>query len=258
VVTFAAGPARDFYLAASDRYARMSATVGETTVNSYAPPEYSGSSAYALQVAVSALKGFNARFGAYPYAELDVLAVPMSAGGIEYPGAVGIALMLYDENAEVSGLPSRVVLESATAHEVAHQWFYNVVGNDQVDDPWLDEAVVQYATYLYYVDAYGSSAARGFRDSWVGRWDRVDQAEIPIGLPAREYDSAEYGAIVYGRGPLFVEALAREMGADAFEPFIRDYYQSHLWAIGTPESFQSLAEQHCNCDLDGLFQEWVY
>jgi len=257
VVTFAAGPARDFYLAASDRYERISATVGETIVNSYAFPEHAESSAYALQVAVSALQGFNTRLGTYPYTELDVLAVPMNAGGIEYPGAIGMALMLYNESAQVSGLPSRVVLESATAHEVAHQWFYNVVGNDQVDDPWLDEAVVQYATWLYYVDAYGEGAAQGYRDSWVGRWDRVDQAEIPIGLPAREYEPTEYGAIVYGRGPLFIEALAEEMGNEVFDAFLRDYYQTHQWSIGTPESFQRLAEEHCECELDDLFDEWV-
>jgi hypothetical protein len=257
-VTFAAGPARDFYLAASDRYVRISAEVGGTTVNSYAFPEHADSSAFALQVATSALGSFNDRFGLYPYTELDLLAIPMSAGGIEYPGAIGMALLLYDESAVVSGLPARAILESATAHEVGHQWFYNVVGNDQVDDPWLDEAIVQYITWLYYVDAYGENAAQGYRDSWVGRWERVDLGDIPIGLSARDYEPANYGAIVYGRGPLFVEALAEEMGRDTFDAFLRDYYQSNLWSIGTPESFQTQAEEHCSCDLDDLFEEWVY
>ena len=258
VVTFAAGPARDFYLAASERYEMVSATVGKTTVNSYAFPEHRESSEYALRVAATALAGFNARLGAYPYTELDVLAVPMNAGGIEYPGAIGMALALYDEDAQVSGLPSRVVLESATAHEVAHQWFYNVVGSDQVDDPWLDEAVVQYATWLYYVDMYGRQAAQGYRDSWVQRWERTDRASVPIGMAAREYELSEYGAIVYGRGPLFVEALSEEMGSDVFEAFLRDYYETHLWSIATPETFRSLAEEHCACDLGDLFDEWVY
>jgi hypothetical protein len=257
-VTYAAGPARDFYLAASDRYVRISATVAGTTLHSYAFPEHAANSAYALQVAGSALQSFNERFGPYPYTELDLLAVPMSAGGVEYPGAIAMALALYDEDAQVGGLPARVYLESATAHEVAHQWFYNVVGNDQVDDPWLDEAVVQYVTWLYYVDAYGADAAKGYRDSWVGRWDRVDRADIPVGLPAREYDPSNYGAIVYGRGPLFVEALAEEMGTEVFDSFLRDYYQSHMWEIATLGSFLAQAEEHCGCQLDDLFDEWVY
>jgi len=48
------------------------------------------------------------------------------------------------------------------------------------------------------------------------------------------------------------------MGREAFDAFLRDYYQSHLWGIGTTETFRALAEQHCECDLTDLFEEWVY
>ncbi len=258
VLTFAAGPARDFYLAASDAYTVIGQTVGETTVNSYAFAERGDGARLALQYAVDALESYNARLGVYPYAELDVLSTPMQALGIEYPGAMGIALQLYDPDAVVLGLPSQAILESAVAHEVAHQWFYNAVGNDQVDEPWLDEAVVQYVTGLYYADVYGERAAQGFRDSWYGRWDRVDRADIPIGMPTGSYTGAEYGAIVYGRGPLFIAALAETMGQEKFDEFLRDYYESHQWGIGTGDAFKQLAERHCQCDLSPLFEEWVY
>jgi hypothetical protein len=258
VLTFAAGPARDFYLAASDNYTVVSETVGETRVNSYAFTERAEGAGLALEFGVGALRSYNERFGTYPYTEFDVVGTPMQALGIEYPGVVGIALALYDPDAEVQGLSSQVLLESVVAHEVAHQWFYNVVGNDQVDEPWLDEAVVQYATWLYYVDAYGERAAEGYRDSWLGRWDSVDRADVPIGLPSGAYAENEYGAIVYGRGPLFVEALAEEMGQEVFDKFLRDYYESHQWGIGTGDTFRQLAEGHCQCDLTALFEEWVY
>jgi hypothetical protein len=258
VVTFAAGPARDFYLAASDKFTLISQTVGETTVNSYAFPEWEEGSELALEVAVNALQSFNTRFGVYPYTEFDIISTPMQALGIEYPGAVGISLRLYDPDIRLSGLPSQVYLESAVAHEVGHQWFYNVVGNDQIDEPWLDEALTQYVTGLYYLDTYGEGAERSFNDSWQGRWDRVDGADIPIGLPARAYDGVQYGAIVYGRGPLFIAALAEEMGQETFDAFLRDYYQSHQWGIGTGVAFKQLAEAHCQCDLTELFEEWVY
>ncbi|HET89310.1 MAG TPA: M1 family peptidase [Chloroflexi bacterium] len=257
-VTFAAGPARDFYLAACDDYVVFSATVGETTVNSYALPEQEEHARLALHVAVDALESFGQRFGLYPYTEFDVAGTPMRALGIEYPGMTGIALGLYDPQARVSGLPTAVMLESTVAHEVGHQWFYNVVGNDQVDAPWLDEAVVQYLTGLYFRDVYGEDAEQSYRESWHGRWERVDRAEIPIGLPAGEYDRREYGAIVYGRGPLFVAALEEEMGRETFDRFLRDYYQTHLWGIGKEEAFRELAEQHCRCDLTALFEAWVY
>jgi aminopeptidase N len=259
VLTFGAGPARDFYLAASDRYTVISEKVGETTVNSYAFAERADGARLALQYAAAALESYNARFGVYPYTEFDVVSTPMQALGIEYPGIVGISLVLYDPNAEVLGLPSQIILESAVAHEVAHQWFYNVVGNDQVDEPWLDEAVVQYVTALYYLDVGGEGAAQGYRDSWLGRWDRVDRADIPIGMPSGSYSGPiEYSAIVYGRGPLFIATLAERLGQAKFDEFLRDYYESHQWAIGTGDAFRQLAEHHCQCDLTTLFEEWVY
>jgi hypothetical protein len=258
VLTFAAGPARDFYLAASDRYTVVSKEVGETRVNSYAFEERADGAKLALQYAEDAVKSYNARFGLYPYTELDVVSTPMLALGIEYPGIMGIALNLYDPNEPVAGLPSRVMMEGTVAHEVAHQWFYNIIGNDQVDEPWLDEAIVQYATGLYYVDTHGESAAQSYRASWYGRWDRVNRANSPIGMPVRSYVDAEYGAIVYGRGPLFVMALAEEMGQEKFDAFLRNYYESHKWGIGTGDAFKQFAERHCQCDLTALFEEWVY
>ena len=258
VLTFAAGPARDFYLVASERYTVISETVGETTVNSYAIPERADGAELALEFATGALKSYNERFGLYPYTEFDVVSTPMLALGMEYPGIVAIALNLYDPNEEIRGLPSQVMLEGTVAHEVAHQWFYNAVGNDQVDEPWLDEAVVQYVTGLYHLDVGGERAARSWRDSLYHRWDRVDRADVPIGMPVEAYEGREYGAIVYGRGPLFIAALAEEMGQETFDEFLRDYYESHKWGIGTSETFRQLAEYHCQCDLTALFEEWVY
>jgi hypothetical protein len=258
VLTFAAGPVRDFYVAAGEHYGVVSEQVGETKVNSYAFPERIEGAQLALKTAASALRSFGARFGPYPYTELDVVSTPMQALGIEYPGLTGIALALYDPDAIVSGLPSTILLEPVVAHEVAHQWFYNVVGNDQIDEPWLDEAVVQYVTGLYYVDVYGQGAAQSYRESWTDRWQRVERAEIPVGLPSRAYTDEEYSPIVYGRGPLFVAALAEEMGQERFDEFLRDYYASNQWGIGTAEVFRQLAEHHCGCDLTALFEAWVY
>ena len=257
VLTFAAGPARDFYLAASQAFTSVSARVGDTQVHSYAFAERGEAAERALQHAVDALNVFNARLGPYPYTEFELASTPMRAQGIEYPGVVGLSLALYDPAQVVGGLPSRVILEAAVAHEVAHQWIYNVVGNDQVDEPWLDEALAQYLTMLYYADVYGEEGARAFRSALMGRWDRVDRADIPIGMPTGSYEGAEYAAIVYGRGPLFVETLAEKMGQEKFEQFLRGYYAVHKWGIATRDSFQQLAEAACECDLAPLFEAWV-
>lgn len=254
-VTYAAGPARDFYLAASEGFEVMSRQVGDVVVNSYSFPDFADASEDVLTYTAEALQSFEQRVGPYPYTELDVVSTPTLALGVEYPGIIVINMELYDpEETQFR----RSFLEGTVAHEVAHQWFYNVVGNDQLDDPWLDESLVQYLTMLYYGDVHGPAGAAGFRQSLTQRWAAVDGEEIPVGLPVAAYDGPQYSAIVYGRGPLFFETLSAEMGEETFTAFLRDYYQTYQWDIATPEGLQGLAEQHCACELDALFAEWIY
>jgi hypothetical protein len=256
-LTIAAGPARDFYLAASPSYEVVSRQVGETTINSYAPSDLLSGANVASHVAAAALEVFAQRFGPYPYLELDLVSTATSALGVEYPGIIAL-------NEDLYGHDWMEYLESTVVHEVAHQWFYNVVGNDQVDEPWLDEALAQYVTMLYFGDRYpGQARDQVFRRSLEGRWERSDGEKIPVGLPVAAYSEGgpypgTYGSIVYGRGALFFEALAEAMGQDAFDAFLRDYYERYQWGIATTEGLRALAEQHCGCDLEGLFNEWVY
>ncbi|MFZ0544760.1 MAG: hypothetical protein WAM60_04955, partial [Candidatus Promineifilaceae bacterium] len=62
---------------------------------------------------------------------------------------------------------------------------------------------------------------------------------------------------IYGRGPLFFEALSDTIGEDTFNEFIRDYFQTYKWGIATGSDLKTLAEAHCGCDLSALFAEWV-
>lgn len=254
----ASGPARDFYVAASPDYEVISREVGEVTVRSFAPRQLETGAAMALDVAGRAIEDFSARYAPYPYTEFDIVATPTLALGIEYPGIVAITSRIYDVNAVFQNTPVSVYMEATVAHEVGHQWFYNLVGDDQLDDPWLDESLTQFATLQYYQDEYGANGARGFQNSLEGRWENVNRAEIPIGMPVASYSDQEYGAIVYGRGPLFFVALQERMGTERFAAFIKEYTGTLSWGIATPEVLQALAEKHCSCELDDLFQEWVY
>lgn len=253
----ASGPARDFYLAASPNYEEISQTIGEVTVRSYAPQGSRNGAQMALDVASRAIEDFSTHYAPYPYTEFDIVATSTPALGMEYPGIVAIASRIYAVDDNFGGTRASL-LESVVAHEVGHQWFYNLVGDDQLDDPWLDEALTQFATLQYYTDEYGPVGANGFRASLETRWARVGNADIPIGLPVAEYDSAQYGAIVYGRGALFFVALREAMGVDVFDRFLMDYTETFSWEIVTPEALQALAEKHCACELDTMFNEWVY
>ena len=252
IMNVASGPARDFYLAASPEYEETSQTFGDVTIRSYAPINLEDGSQAAVEIASRALETFTARYAPYPYTELDIVATPTLALGIEYPGMIAITSWIYEGSGE------HPYFESTIVHEVGHQWFYNLVGDDQLDEPWLDEALAQFVTLQYYTDEYGAEGAQSFLMDLEFRWASVGNEEIPIGLPVKDYNAMEYSAIVYGRGPLFFVDLKERMGNDAFDEFMQDYTGSLAWEISTAETLQALAEKNCECDLDDIFNEWVY
>lgn len=258
VLTVANGPARDFYLVASPKFDASTQTFGGVTIRSYAEQDAKDGAQFALDIASKSIDVFSRRYTPYPYTELDIVATPNLALGIEYPGMIAITTRIYDVSGEYHGSPTSQYMESTVAHEVAHQWFYNLVGNDQLDDPWLDESLTQFVTLQYYADRYGKSGEDGFRAGLEGRWARVENEKIPVGMPVASYQGAEYSAIIYGRGGLFFVAMRSEMGAEDFDSFLKEYTESLSWDISTPEYLQALAEQKCDCELDTLFAEWIY
>ena len=262
-VTFAAGPARDFYLAGSREFVELKETVGDLTVRVLTREEFDVHQGYALNIALEAIEILSQWVGDYPYTEFEIISAPMLALGIEYPGITHMNVSQFVAGGDINETPSEIYLESTTAHEVVHMWFYNAVGNDQQNDPWLDEALTQYFTYIYYLDNYGNGYGEGYIESWYGRWSRVEKEEIPIGLPAGEYYSEEtrgleYGAIVYGRGPIFFLELEQELGLDTLMAAIQNYYRDNLWGVAQPEDLLAALEDACGCDLDDMFNEWVY
>lgn len=250
LVTFAAGPARDFYLAAAPDFEEHGLQAGDVDVRLYAGPEQEDAAEPVLAYAAGALEIFGRRFGPYPYTELDIVGTPTQALGIEYPGVVALAERILE--------PGDPRLEATVVHEIAHQWFYNLVGNDQLDEPWLDEALAQYATLLYFEDTYGKDGGTAFRQDLERRWDRVERATIPVGLPVGAYSGLEYGAIVYGRGPLFLDELRVELGDKSFEAFLREYVRRFAWGIATTEGLKAEAEAAAGHGLTPLFESWVY
>jgi aminopeptidase N len=249
-VTFEAGPARDFYLAASPNYKVFTKNVGEVTLRFYTRADLEEGAQSALETAARAIEDYSARYAPYPYTELDFVSTPTRALGIEYPGMIAITDQIIQ--------PDQSYLEATIAHEVGHQWFYNLVGDDQLDDPWLDESLTQFVTLQYFTDEYGSGGERAFRQDLEGRWGQINDEKIPIGRPVAAYSEEEYSGIIYGRGALFFDALRDQIGQEAFDAFMKDYTTTLSWDISTPEKLKAIAEKHCTCDLTSLFQEWVY
>lgn len=249
--TSVSGPVRDFNLTASARYKSLRADVDGVRVTSY----YMGSDEggqRALDHTVTALRIYERLIGAYPFNELDVMATPTTAGGIEYPGLIVVADDLYERQNDF--------FEWVIAHEVAHQWWYAMVGNDQLDEPWLDEALTQYTSLLYVEERYGELAAERtlgarFQDPYQ-RLLESDQ-DMAVGLPVEAYTESLYGAVVYGKGPLFFHALREQVGDEAFVEILRTYYERYRYQVAYPQDFLAVAEQVSGQELDALYAEWI-
>jgi len=248
---FVSGPARDFNVVLSPDYELTSRQVDGVTVNSYYLPGDAAGGDSVLDVAAESLRLFGRRFGRYPYAELDLVPTFTSAAGVEYPGLIVIAQRLYTGSDRS---------EWVVAHEVAHQWWYNLVGNDQLDEPWLDEALTQYTTVLYFEDRYGKAlAANALQAGIEDRWEAAREAgrDRPVVGPVAGFAPEDYGPIVYGKGPLFFHHLREEVGDVPFDHILRSYFDEYRYRIATGESFLSVAERFSSRDVDALYRQWI-
>jgi hypothetical protein len=262
-VLLALGPARELYLAAGRDLVLLEERRGPLVVRSAAARAQEGDARVMLEAAHAALEIFGRRFGPYPFTTFSVISAPLRALGMEFPGVVLLASRLYGNAKavppEVPEDPQRLFeLEGTLAHEVAHQWFYAMVGSDQLEEPWIDESLAQYAFWLYYRDRYGDGAVawREIEDTW----DRIGRAEIPIGRPVSAYTHDEYGGVIYGRAPLFLEALSELMGEERFDAFLRQLALRYRWRMIDGEGFRSLVLEVGGCDpqeLDRLWAKWV-
>jgi hypothetical protein len=245
-IVYVSGATRDFALALSRDYQAVSTQVGETMVTSYYLPGHEGGGQQALEVAAGALEVYNTRFGLYPYAELDVaetsFTVMGAPGGMEFPGIVFISSEFYRPEGFFAS-----ELDVVVAHEVAHQWWYGVVGNNQVDEPWLDEAFATYASILYAEEEQGAGAAE------MALWSQallpyqliqLLGRDGPVASSLLDYgaDPITYQSIVYGKGALFLARLRQLLGDDAFFTLLRYHYQTHKYGLLAPDDFRRSIE----------------
>jgi hypothetical protein len=251
-LTCASGPMRDFNIVMSDEYQVVSDTVGETTINSYYMPDDEEGGREVLKYARQALQTYSEFFGLYPFSEFDVMETPTIAGGIEYPGLIVINRNYYDEKGGN--------FEFTTAHEVAHQWWYSLVGNDQVDEPWLDEALTQYSTLIYFEEVHGKGVADSIRKDYFegGYQQTVEEGrDAVVAQPVAAFSPEDYGPIVYVKGPLFFHALRQQVGYDTYIEIMRRYLEQHKYGIATPESFLAVAEEVSGQSLDEIYHRWI-
>lgn len=254
---FAFGPARDLFLALGKELQMRELRHGATTIRSYASGGLSAASPAILEEAGEALSLYNRQYGPYPYRTLSFVSTLFDAEGLEFPGMIILTTWLYDDpQKSVDGSSVGVALELTVAHETAHQWFYALVGNNQLTEPWIDESMAQYAMWLYWRERHGPERAERLQRSFA--WDaRNPGSALPIGRPVAAYSPRDYEGTIYGRGPLFLMALADRMGKAQFDGFVRQLSAAYRWRVVTGDDLRRAAERACACSLDVLWREWV-
>jgi hypothetical protein len=241
-LTFQSGAVRDMALVLSPVLKAISTTVGQTTINSFYLPGDRTGGQQALEVATGSVQSYNELFGPYPYTDLDVVEgyflIDGSPGGMEFSGLVLISSEFYASESPYTMLDMPTVVLS---HEVAHQWWYAVIGDDQVDDPWLDEAFAVYSSILYFEAEQGPKAAQvqlienctlPYRlVVWAG-------GDRPIGTSLLDFDDAlTYSAIVYSKGGLFLHQLRKTLGDEQFLELFQSYYEQFKYRVVRPNDF---------------------
>ncbi|MDR0425671.1 MAG: M1 family metallopeptidase [Clostridiales bacterium] len=207
-----------------------------------------------LMAAVDAVKTFSDLFGAYPYKSYKAAETHFLQGGMEYPTLVFISDVL-----------DRETFTEAIVHETAHQWWYGVVGNNQIDHAWMDEGLAEYSTTMFYernpdynVDAqkriattlasyvvyYEKTANRG-RDSSMTR--RVNEY----------YNQFEYALLTYKKGELMFESIRMNIGSENFLNGLKAYYKDMSYKIAAPDDLIGRMETASKKTVKPLFDSWL-
>ncbi len=245
--TMLTGPMRDIALAVGDLRLTQRTTTDGIKVNVWVLPEHTAEAQQLADEGVGQVQNLEALVGPYPFGELDIVDAPGAYGGVEYPGLVYIGVVDAQGGFEV-----------ATVHEVGHQWFYSLIGDDQLLQPWLDEAAASYTEVLYAEKFHGAAAAQRELADFQYWANSASDPNQPIGLPVDQYAGQnDYGAIVYGKGALFFDTLRQQLGDPIFFKFLHAYYQQYKYGFADSDGFERAAEASCGCDLQPLFQKWV-
>ncbi|GAB3962741.1 hypothetical protein GCM10029978_018850 [Actinoallomurus acanthiterrae] len=232
ITTATATKVRDFAWGAGPYSVVSGTSPNGVKINVYRVSSISSSSAQSmLSTAKSAVDAHSGRFGAYPYGEVDViLDNNFWFGGMEYPGFI-----------------LDLVSSTALAHELAHQWWYGIVGDDEYNDPWLDEAFADYATDLY----------QGISGS--GCWNSVSWAssaeKISNSMAYWDAHSSRYGTVVYTYGKCALHDLGRVIGTTAMANLLRSYAQSHWYGVSTTAEFKAAAQAATSTDLTSFWTQ---
>ncbi|MGY1748713.1 M1 family aminopeptidase [Modestobacter sp. SYSU DS0511] len=157
--------------------------------------------------------------GPFPYDDLWVSVLSSQTSGIEFPGAIQFG----DADPDFR--------RALVTHELAHMWFYGLVGNNQGVHPWLDESFATFAQMV--VHGQGSAGLAALPES----------TRHGVGEPIQYWEqfrrpSSAYYDTVYTVGGATLVAARDQVGAEAFDAALREYLRTNAWSIATPDDVE--------------------
>lgn len=245
---------RDFAWVISKNFKMKSDSVENTDINVYYFKEQQGNKA--LEVAKDSIEIFNKLFGEYPYKQFSVVSCDFFIGGMEYPNLVYIDYNIFSRD-------TTLILEYIIAHETAHQWWYGIIGNDQVNEPWIDEALTEYSTILYYREKYGEDTMMSMLksmvvDDYVRTKEELDDGDESIAKGVDEFkDNREYSGIVYSKGAMMFYELEREVGRENFQKILRYYMSENKFTNVTGKDIKNITRAVTGKDYQEFFDKWL-
>ncbi len=249
--TFASALAvRDFAIVLGE-FEQISGTADGTAVTYYYYDDVDPQTS--LNTSLDSVKTFNSMFGEYPYKSLAVVQTHFLNGGMEYPALVYISDRQKGE-----------MYRDTIIHEIAHQWWYGVVGNNQISHAWLDETLAEYSATLFYEKNAGYNVGYSARIAdamktyalFCERFESTADKSMDRRLP--DFNTPmEYTIMTYVKGQIMMDSLRKTIGDDAFFKGFKKYYEDNRFKIALPENLIGSFEKTSGKDLMSFFDTWL-
>lgn len=256
-LNFEALAVRDFAFVLSKNFSTVSTTADNKNVNiTYYYYDDSDPQA-SLAAAVDAVNTFTDLIGKYPYPNLNIVKTPFIYGGMEYPNIIYISDSITDKDSYLETI----------VHETAHQWWYGVVGNDQVKNGWLDEGLTEYTTTVFYekCGSYGQEYSTRIMEATQAYLIYVElhkkvygESDTSMNRPSYSYKNEyEYVYMTYVKGELMFANIRTLIGERDFFLALKKYYSHNKYKIAQPHDLIGAFENTSGKVLESVFDAWL-
>lgn len=220
--------------------------------------KYTIQAAFCLSAARDTFAIASEAFGAYPRRSFDIVFTTFSeaVGGMEASGLTFVHQPMLKEinwRARDPLTDQDVPLMHTVIHEVLHSWWYDQVGNDTGDEPWLDESLTEWSTMYVYERLRHRNVMKEMFSTNLGALPMIAKSLVPLNSVGDKMNETQYGILIYQRGPLLYEALRAEVGDDLFFKALRSWYRTHAGEVVTRSdwdaTFLSLLPENRRADF---------